>query len=232
MLLSIGAYRECGGMFGILAGIRGRVLRRMHLRSADGSVGRFSFTSRLRWTTVPTKKPNEATPEEAASKGLHLRQRLQSLQQWVFETRLRKIVAGSVAFVGFIFFLALWSYLAHLAVSATEPVTIEMALEALDEQNTEKAKNIIGKLQQQTVDVESLGGSLFVLGAAKALEADQEWSGERRRAMHLVAARYLKKALGARSPRRPRRAIALSVGAKPGPGQPGRAKGSRCWKKH
>lgn len=141
----------------------------------------------------PETKTDEPSVEETASLKQRVRDRLILLQHWVSASRLRMAVAGSLALVTLIATFALWSYLAHLAVAPQDPVTIEMALAALDARDTDEAKNLIGRLQQQTVDVESLGGSLFVLGAAKEYEADKEWSAERRRAMHLVAARYLQK---------------------------------------
>ena len=69
-----------------------------------------------------------------------------------------------------------------------------MALEAVDNQDFEEAKSIVDKMQVQPQDPDDFGGALFVLGAVKAFQAENEWSTARQRAMYLVAARYLQKA--------------------------------------
>ena len=86
-----------------------------------------------------------------------------------------------------------WSYVGHVAVLEDNSITLEMALEALDQQKYEEARNLVNRLQRQP-GAADFGGSLFVLGAVKAYQADTEWSVERQRATHLVAARYLQKA--------------------------------------
>jgi len=136
-----------------------------------------------------------ASPDEARAT---LQQRLVdwplAIHHWVAGSRLRMTVVTSLVLLSVGTTFATWSYLAHLAVEPVHPVTLDMALAALDAHDTEKAKNLIGKWQQQSTDVESLGGALFVLGAAKEYDAMKEWSADRRRAMHLIAARYLQKA--------------------------------------
>ena len=117
-----------------------------------------------------------------------------AIHHWVAGSRLRMTLVTSLLLLSVGTMFAVWSYLAHLAVEPANPVTLDMALAALDTHDTDKAKNLIGKLQQQPTNVEALGGALFVLGAAKEFDAMKEWSADRRRAMHLVAARYLQKA--------------------------------------
>ena len=124
-----------------------------------------------------------------------MQSRVARLIQWMNATRLRKVVVGLSLFTSAAMVLALWSYLAHLAVSEEDPITLQMALDALSEGNYEEAETLIGQLQQQPQNPDDFGGALFVLGAVKANQADNEWSAARQRAVHLVAARYLQKAL-------------------------------------
>jgi tetratricopeptide (TPR) repeat protein len=143
------------------------------------------------------KRPNQKeSPDD--EKRVTLLERLRNLplaiHSWISGSRLRMALASTLALITVGSTFALWSYLAHLAVEPINLVTLEMALAALDAEDTNKAKNLIGELQQQTTNTESLGGALFVLGAAKEFDAIKEWSADRRQAMHLVASRYLKKA--------------------------------------
>lgn len=81
----------------------------------------------------------------------------------------------------------------HLAVLDETDVTLDTALAALDGGEFETARQLIGQMKRKPGSITDFGGYLFVLGAAKALQADQEWSEQRRRATYLVAARYLQK---------------------------------------
>jgi len=144
------------------------------------------------------KKSAKKTPSKPDPAHATLRQRLTDwlllIHHWVADSPIRMALTTSLALITVGTTFAVWSYLAHLAVESANPVTLKMALAALDAHDTDEAKNLIGKLQQQPNDVESLGGALFVLGAAKEFDAMKEWSVDRRRAMHLVASRYLQKA--------------------------------------
>ena len=42
--------------------------------------------------------------------------------------------------------------------------------------------------------LKDFGSYLYILGAVKSYQADKEWSDDRKRATHLIAARYLQKA--------------------------------------
>lgn len=143
---------------------------------------------------APNSRLDEAAAhaEPARSRGFNAR--LIALLNWGRASRLRKALVGGLIFSVLGSILTVWSYLAHLAVSDEKPITLEMALAALDERDFEEAKNLIGKMQQQPQDPNDFGGALFVLGAVKAFQAEGEWSPARQRAMHLVAARYLQKA--------------------------------------
>ena len=140
--------------------------------------------------------PAEASPpnEPAGS----LRQRLggqaSRLVHWAIATRLRMAVTGTVGLVAMGGMFASWSYMAHLAVDAPDPVSVDSALTAMDEGRFADAKAMIAEMHELPAEPASLGGAMFVMGAVKIHEADTEPSVERRRAVYQVAARYLLKA--------------------------------------
>ncbi len=133
-------------------------------------------------------EPN-TTDQETAEQG-----RIARLIRWASTSRLRMALVGSFALVALVGTFALWSYLAQLAVNDEDPATLARALEAMDSQNFEEARNIVGKMRRKPDAYYGFGASLFVLGAVKAEEAKSQWSAERSRAIHLLAARYLEKA--------------------------------------
>lgn len=134
----------------------------------------------------PTQPEEEPVAEEHG--------RLARLAHWARASRLRMALVGSATFIGLAGTFAAWSYLAHLAVSEKNPATLARAMEAMDNKNFEEARSIVGRMQSDSTQEYGLGASLFVLGIVKSAEAELEWSADRRRAMHLVAARYLQKA--------------------------------------
>ncbi len=144
----------------------------------------------------PTKKeaPEQVEASAAAAPTTGLSGRVARLVHWAAGSRLRMALVGTLFIIVFGSLFATWSYLAHLAVHSGEQFSLARALVALDEQDFEKAKNIVGEMQRQGGDSEEFGGALFVLGTVKAAQADLEWSKDRQRAMHLIAARYLQKA--------------------------------------
>ncbi len=140
----------------------------------------------------PTKQKATEQAETVPAKGLA--GRIARLVHWAADSKLRMALVGSLFIALFGGMFASWSYLAHLAVNQDEQYSLARALVALDERDFDKAKNIIGEMQRQGSESQGFGGALFVLGAVKAAQADMEWSKDRQRAMHLVAARYLQKA--------------------------------------
>jgi tetratricopeptide (TPR) repeat protein len=112
---------------------------------------------------------------------------------WIKSHKLRTALMGTALMIGLVTMFAIWSYVGHVTVLEDNSVTLEMALEALDQEKFDEARNLINRLQRQP-GAGDFGGSLFVLGVVKANQADTEWSAERQRATHLVAARYLQKA--------------------------------------
>lgn len=128
--------------------------------------------------------------------------RIARLVHWGSASKLRMAIVGALFITAFGSVFATWSYLAHLAVDQQDKYTLARALAALDNKDYEDAKNIVGEMQQRGAEQEDFGGSLFVLGAVKAAQAEQEWSQDRQRAMHLIAARYLQKARDLGVPKR------------------------------
>ena len=141
---------------------------------------------------TPTPEVSEEQADAPASRGLH--ERVTAVLNWARASKLRMALVGSVAITVLGGVFAVWSYLAHLAVNTEDPANLEMALAALDNREIEEAKNLIGKMKRQKQDPDHFGGALFVLGAVKAFQAEDEWSAARQRALYLVAARYLQKA--------------------------------------
>ncbi|QDT00061.1 tetratricopeptide repeat protein [Adhaeretor mobilis] len=117
------------------------------------------------------------------------------LIDWMRTSRLRTIIVGCVSLLVLGVVFALWSFLAHEAIGHDDRVTLRQAYEALDDGRYERARTIVGELQNETAQSLSFGSALFILGVVKAKQADDEWSTGRSRAMHLVASRYLQKAL-------------------------------------
>ena len=120
--------------------------------------------------------------------------RVAKLVHWAADSKLRMALLGLLFLATFGGVFATWSYLAHLAINHEERYSLARALVALEDKDYEKAKNIVGEMQQQGGEAQEFGGALYVLGAVKAAQADLEWSKDRQRAMHLIAARYLQKA--------------------------------------
>lgn len=88
---------------------------------------------------------------------------------------------------------AFWSYLGHVTVIDIPVVTLDMAWKALDQQKYDEARNLIVEIQRNPRDLKDFGSYLYILGAVKSYQADKEWSDDRKRASHLIAARYLQK---------------------------------------
>ena len=139
-------------------------------------------------------KQEDRTQDASERAKPHLHDRVTALVEWSSASRFRMALTGVTVVLSLGTFFALWSYLAHLAVSAEEPVTLQMALDALDKGDFEGADQIIRRMQRQPQNPDEFGGALFVLGAIKVNQAESEWSAARQRAVYLVAARYLQKA--------------------------------------
>lgn len=135
-------------------------------------------------TSAEPTAPKRSLPLRAAAGAL----------RWATASKLHMGLAAGTGLLILASVFAAWSYVAHLAIDSLKPVTIEMALEALDAGKLEEAKAIVGDMQSQVATPKLIGGAMFVLGAVKAREADAEASDERRSATYQLASRYLEKA--------------------------------------
>ena len=140
-------------------------------------------------TPTESEATDQAGGDEAAQQG-----RVARLLHWSRASKLRMGLVGGVLLGTLGGAFATWSYFARLAIDYEDQYTLARALAALDEQDYSEAKNIVGEMQRRGTDPEDFGGALFVLGSVKAAQAEQEWSKDRKRANHLIAARYLQKA--------------------------------------
>lgn len=100
---------------------------------------------------------------------------------------------GTFSLIGLVGLFAFWSYLGHVTVIDIPVVTLDMAWKALDQQKYDEARNLIVEIQRNPRDLKDFGSYLYILGAVKSYQADKEWSDDRKRASHLIAARYLQK---------------------------------------
>ena len=132
-------------------------------------------------------KPNEET---TSSPG-----RIARVLQWATGSKLRMAISALTVLLLLGGTVAAFSLAEQYAEEVVERDYVQLALKALDEGNYNDAKSLIGQMQQQPASPRQLSSALFVLGVVKAQEADAEAAASRRRAMHEIAARYLKKAL-------------------------------------
>lgn len=114
--------------------------------------------------------------------------------QWATASRWRlALVVGG----GFVVGSALVTGIVIGILRARQPpplVTLEMALEVLDQGAYPEARHLAEELALRTdLGEQELGGPVFILGAVTACEA-RELSGEEQKARYLVAAGYLEEA--------------------------------------
>ncbi|WP_146450949.1 tetratricopeptide repeat protein [Bythopirellula polymerisocia] len=136
--------------------------------------------------------PDKSSPEAIAAPGV--RTRIANQLNWSGGSRLRKIILGSLTAIGLAGLFAFWSYLGHVTVVDVPVVTLDVAWQALDQRKFEEARNVISEIQRNPSGLTDFGSYLYILGAVKSYQADKEWSDDRKRATHLIAARYLQKA--------------------------------------
>jgi tetratricopeptide (TPR) repeat protein len=88
-----------------------------------------------------------------------------------------------------------WSVLVRNAAEADDHVTLGDALLALDEGDYEVARSLVYAIRQREAPLpEDYGGTAFILGAIRALEAEA-MTAPRRKAAYFIASRYLKEAV-------------------------------------
>lgn len=90
--------------------------------------------------------------------------------------------------------MAGWAYLAKVALQTGE-LSLDAALTALDEGRYEEARAGVGRmLKNGLMPRNEFGGPLYVLGAIKIVDAENQARPDRRKIEYLVASRYLKEA--------------------------------------
>jgi len=120
--------------------------------------------------------------------------RLVRIRGWAVSHWMRNVAVAAILLLFISGTVAAWLYLARLSLRA-ELVSLETALATLDEGRRDEARSMArAMLDSGLLDHDELGGPLFVLGAAKAEDAESEATPEKRRAGYLVASRYLQEA--------------------------------------
>ncbi|MEM6797936.1 MAG: tetratricopeptide repeat protein [Planctomycetota bacterium] len=134
--------------------------------------------------------PDETNDAESPERGSLLGR----VRDWATVSPMRSTLVA-VGLVGLMAgTIGAWLVLAEMATPVAEP-TMDDAYQALDEGDLELAGNIVNRVQkQQTILTRDYGGPLFVLGAIRAKEAEDQWAAERRRRDYLIAAKYLDEA--------------------------------------
>jgi tetratricopeptide (TPR) repeat protein len=116
------------------------------------------------------------------------------LRSWAIGHWLRSVLVAAVILVLIAATMAGWAYLASVALRSGE-ISIEHALEAFDKGEYEQARALVGQmLKSGQLTRSKYGGPLFVLGAIKTHDAEEESGADRRKVEYLVASRYLKEA--------------------------------------
>ncbi|MBN1853576.1 MAG: tetratricopeptide repeat protein [Pirellulales bacterium] len=109
--------------------------------------------------------------------------------------KLRTIGTGIVVALVLAGTLTVWTYLARQVVDEQAFASLEAAFEALDAGRYEEAALLIRQLQdKKQLAPQDYGGPMFILGAIRAKEAEENTSPQQRRAAYLIAAGYLKQA--------------------------------------
>ncbi|WP_425398286.1 tetratricopeptide repeat protein [Aeoliella sp.] len=137
-----------------------------------------------------TTPSNDEAPAERPS----LIARINALRDWASANRLRAVgvSVGLLALV--VATVATWLYLAALTVSSGTP-TLQQALDAYDAGEFEEARlRVVRMTESGDLMPDEYGGPLFVLGAVKAAEAEQQWSAVLRQTQFMIASKYLQEA--------------------------------------
>jgi tetratricopeptide (TPR) repeat protein len=121
---------------------------------------------------------------------------LGALRRWTTGHWLRSVIVAGTMLTLIALTMAGWAYLATVAIKVGE-TSLDVALAALDEGRYEEARQAVDKmLNSGSVPRSEHGGPLFVLGAVKLNDAENQGRVDRRRIEYLVASRYLKEARG------------------------------------
>ncbi len=147
-----------------------------------------------RKTDTPLEKPAEIKPAADLGRLQRVMRLFGNLRSWATGHWLRSVLVAAVILVLIASTMAGWAYLASVALRSGE-ISIDVALHAFDKGRYEEARALVGKLLKSGRLARSkYGGPLFVLGAIKSHDAEEESAADRRRIEYLVASRYLKEA--------------------------------------
>jgi tetratricopeptide (TPR) repeat protein len=147
-----------------------------------------------RKTDTPLEKPAEIKPAADLGRLQRVMRLFGNLRSWATGHWLRSVLVAAVILVLIASTMAGWAYLASVALRSGE-ISIDVALHAFDKGRYEEARALVGKmLKSGRLARSKYGGPLFVLGAIKSHDAEEESAADRRRIEYLVASRYLKEA--------------------------------------
>jgi tetratricopeptide (TPR) repeat protein len=119
---------------------------------------------------------------------------LSKLRAWAAVHWLRGVAVAGIILLLIAGTMAGWAYLASVAIKSGQ-ILLEDVLAALDEGRYDDARTAVGKmLKSGRLPRNEYGGPLFVLGAIKTHDAENQTSRDRRRVEYLVASRYLNEA--------------------------------------
>ena len=111
--------------------------------------------------------------------------------EWMSSNRIKTGILGGVCLLAVGGLIGIW-FMA--ATAPDEEVSLDIAMEALDDGDYVKAKEMAEKLRGgAALPDDPLGGPAFVLGAATAQEADDAWTADKKD-LYLLSARYLEEA--------------------------------------
>jgi tetratricopeptide (TPR) repeat protein len=117
-----------------------------------------------------------------------------ALRAWAYGHWIRGVIVAGIILSLIALTMAGWAYLASVALRTGE-MSIDSALQALDDGRHDEARTAVARmLKSGLLPRSEYGGPLFVLGAVKIKDAENEPSAERRRIEYLVASRYLEEA--------------------------------------
>jgi tetratricopeptide (TPR) repeat protein len=141
-----------------------------------------------------TSEPSElAAPVISGPLGRLLRI-FSALRVWAYGHWIRSVIVATTILGLIALTMAGWAYLAKVALHTGE-ISLDSVLLALDEGRYEEARAAVGRmLKSGLLPRTEFGGPLYVLGAIKTVDAENQARADRRRIEYLVASRYLTEA--------------------------------------
>jgi hypothetical protein len=154
----------------------------------------------------PKRQPNPTSKAEVPPAGTgggfaaRVQRTFGKLRAWAAVHWLRGVMVAGTILLLIATTMAAWAYLASVALRAGQP-TLDAALNALDERRFDEARTTVNKLLSGgRLPRSEYGGPLYVLGAIKTHDAENQTAPNKRRTEYLVASRYLHEASSYRFP--------------------------------